>query len=447
MELPQDFIEKTKPLLGDEWDAFLAEYENSNYHALRMNLTKVPQEEAPAVLGWLGIPDAEPVPWAIEGYYYDDEAVAPGKSILHEAGLYYIQEPSAMSVAAMLAPEPGMKVLDLCAAPGGKTTQVLSYLQGKGLLVSNEIHPQRAKILAQNVERMGAANCLVTNLDSDTLAARFAGFFDAIVVDAPCSGEGMFRKNDQALTEWSLENVKMCAKRQEGILENASTMLAPGGRMVYSTCTFSVEENEKQMEHFLEAHPDYQLIQTERFWPHRQKGEGHFVALLKKQGSLPLTDLHPGSGSGEKHPDKNQEKALREFLGDAVTEEYASYLLSGNLVLFGDQLYRLPDGIDSVRGLTVTRAGLQIGEFKKNRFEPSHALALALSRSEVQRSYSFPADSQEAARYLRGESLMADAGEVSNGWCLMCVEGYSIGWAKATNGQLKNHYPKGLRRA
>ena len=286
MNLPIEFEKKMKAFLGNEWDDFLYSYDNNRFQALRFNTLKVQSpEERMRILKVLGISPDKKVSWANEAYYFD-ENVRPGKHPYHEMGLYYIQEPSAMSAAALLAPKPGMRVLDLCAAPGGKSTQLATYLGDSGLLVSNEINTQRSRILSQNIERMGIKNAIVTNEDSFVLASHFPGFFNAIQVDAPCSGEGMFRKLPEAIEQWSMENVAICAARQKEILDNAAVMLKPGGVIVYSTCTFSKEENEDVIEYFLERHPDFTLEEMERFWPHKVDGEGHFVAKLVRRGSV-----------------------------------------------------------------------------------------------------------------------------------------------------------------
>jgi NOL1/NOP2/sun family putative RNA methylase len=448
-------------MLGDEWQQFLECYENDRYQALRINSLKkgLNKELRTSLLREFAA--EKQVPWELNGYYYKEEA-RPGKHAYHEAGLYYIQEPSAMSAAALLAPEPGMRVLDLCAAPGGKTTQLAAALQQKGLLVSNEIHPARCKILSQNVERMGIANAIVMNEDSAKLSERFPSYFHAILVDAPCSGEGMFRKNPEAMEEWSAAQVLVCANRQREILENAAAMLIPGGTLVYSTCTFSREENEDNIDWFLEQHPEFSVsavdapwfkkdkrLGTFRLWPHKLCGEGHFVAVLKKAGNLPETELYSEKKKGS-GLDRVKQQALEEFCTSSLTPEIAVWILSGNLTLFGDQLYRLPDGAPNLSGLRVLRAGLHIGEFKKNRFEPSHALALYLGTEEVKISASFPAEDARIRGFLRGESIFLREDDVlhgtDKGWCLVCVDGCSLGWGKLAGGQVKNHYPKGLRR-
>ena len=394
MNLPIEFEKKMKAFLGDEWDDFLYSYDNNRFQALRFNTLKVQSpEERMRILKTLKTSSDKKVSWANAAYYFD-ENVRPGKHPYHEMGLYYIQEPSAMSAAALLAPKPGMRVLDLCAAPGGKSTQLATYLGDSGLLVSNEINTQRSRILSQNIERMGIKNAIVTNEDSFVLASHFPGFFNAIQVDAPCSGEGMFRKLPEAIEQWSMENVAICAARQKEILDNAAVMLKPGGTIVYSTCTFSKEENEDVIEYFLERHPDFTLEEMERFWPHKVDGEGHFVAKLVRRGCVD-TDLKADRKTKKNKNSKNRKnetkpaltkenmKLLSEFLDETISEDVAAWIKNSRLVMFGEQLYRLPDMEVDIKGLKVQRAGLHIGEFKKQRFEPSHSLALALKLNDA----------------------------------------------------------------
>ena len=329
-KLPDAFVMRMRQLLGSECDAFFASYEKERALGLRVNTMKVSAEvfarENQETFS------LRPVSWCREGFYYEQES-RPGRHPYHEAGVYYIQEPSAMAVVSLLDPKPGERVLDLCAAPGGKTTHIASRLNGKGLLVSNEIHPARAKILSQNVERMGIGNAIVTNEDSGSLAEFFPEFFDCMVVDAPCSGEGMFRKDEQARNEWSEANVRLCAERQQEILDNAAKMLKPGGRMVYSTCTFAPEEDEDGIAAFLERHPEFSVVclekdevpeglssghpewsrghnpelqNTFRIWPHKSEGEGHYLALLRKNGTWTAED-----GRKRKQPKYWNDKAGR----------------------------------------------------------------------------------------------------------------------------------------
>ena len=459
MNLPIEFEKKMKAFLGDEWDDFLYSYDNNRFQALRFNTLKVQsQEERMRILKVLGISSDKRVSWANEAYYFD-ENVRPGKHPYHEMGLYYIQEPSAMSAAALLALKPGMRVLDLCAAPGGKSTQLATYLGDSGLLVSNEINTQRSRILSQNIERMGIKNAIVTNEDSFVLASHFPGFFNAIQVDAPCSGEGMFRKLPEAIEQWSMENVAICAARQKEILDNAAVMLKPGGVIVYSTCTFSKEENEDVIEYFLERHPDFTLEEMERFWPHKVDGEGHFVAKLVRRGSVD-TDLKADRKTKKNKNSKNRKnetkpaltkenmKLLTEFLDETISEDMAAWIKNSGLVMFGEQLYRLPDMEVDIKGLKVQRAGLHIGEFKKQRFEPSHSLALALKLSEAKNVVKLTWDDPQTTGFFNGQSVMLSdeqTAECKKGWALVCVDGYTAGWGKVNGTQVKNHYPKGLR--
>lgn len=459
MNLPIEFEKKMKAFLGDEWDDFLYSYDNNRFQALRFNTLKVQSpEERMRILKTLKISSDKKVSWANEAYYFD-ENVRPGKHPYHEMGLYYIQEPSAMSAAALLAPKPGMRVLDLCAAPGGKSTQLATYLGDSGLLVSNEINTQRSRILSQNIERMGIKNAIVTNEDSFVLASHFPGFFNAIQVDAPCSGEGMFRKLPEAIEQWSMENVAICAARQKEILDNAAVMLKPGGVIVYSTCTFSKEENEDVIEYFLERYPDFTLEEMERFWPHKVDGEGHFVAKLVRRGCVD-TDLKADRKTQKNKNSKNRKnetkpaltkenmKLLSEFLDETISEDMAAWIKNSRLVMFGEQLYRLPDMEVDIKGLKVQRAGLHIGEFKKQRFEPSHSLALALKISEAKNVVKLTWDDPQTTGFFNGQSVMLSdeqTAECKKGWALVCVDGYTAGWGKVNGTQVKNHYPKGLR--
>ena len=477
MNLPIEFEKKMKAFLGNEWDDFLYSYDNNRFQALRFNTLKVQStEERMRILKVLGISSDKKVSWADEAYYFD-ENVRPGKHPYHEMGLYYIQEPSAMSAAALLAPKPGMRVLDLCAAPGGKSTQLATYLGDSGLLVSNEINTQRSRILSQNIERMGIKNAIVTNEDSFVLASHFPGLFNAIQVDAPCSGEGMFRKLPEAIEQWSIENVAICAARQKEILDNAAVMLKPGGVIVYSTCTFSKEENEDVIEYFLERHPDFTLEEMERFWPHKVDGEGHFVAKLVRRGSVNElgadydvcedscnkvedTGLKVDRKTKKNKNSKNRKnetkpaltkenmKLLSEFLDETISEDVAAWIKNSRLVMFGEQLYRLPDMEVDIKGLKVQRAGLHIGEFKKQRFEPSHSLALALKLNDAKNLVKLTCDNPQTIGFFNGQSVVLSdeqTAECKKGWALVCVDGYTAGWGKVNGTQVKNHYPKGLR--
>ena len=428
--LPEAFLQRMEAQLGSEYPAFLESLERPRAVALRFN----PMKGERPVLPFVGAP----VPWEPEGFYYDPET-RPGLHVYHEAGVYYLQEASAMAPVALLDPKPGERVCDLCAAPGGKTTQIAGRMLGRGFLVCNEINPKRAKILSRNIERMGVANALVTNEHPETLASRFPGFFDRVLVDAPCSGEGMFRKEEAAVTDWSQETVQMCARRQREILDSAARLVRPGGRLVYSTCTFAPEEDEETVAAFLEAHPEFTPEPVEapwfvpgenasyRMWPHKLLGEGHFAAVLRKtQGESGEVPACPG----EKCP-----KAWESF-----AKELDITLPEGKAVFFGQSLYWAPMELPELNRLKVLRPGLELGTERKGRFEPAHALALWLKTCAV--TESFPPESPEMKAYLHGDVVPSG----KKGWCLVQAGGYAIGWGKGDGSVLKNHYPKGLRR-
>ena len=428
--LPEAFLQRMEAQLGSEYPAFLESLERPRAVALRFN----PKTGERPVLPFVGAP----VPWEPEGFYYDPET-RPGLHVYHEAGVYYLQEASAMAPVALLDPKPGERVCDLCAAPGGKTTQIAGRMLGQGFLVCNEINPKRAKILSRNIERMGVANALVTNEHPETLASRFPGFFDRVLVDAPCSGEGMFRKEEAAVTDWSQETVQMCARRQREILDSAARLVRPGGRLVYSTCTFAPEEDEETVAAFLEAHPEFTPEPVEapwfvpgenasyRMWPHKLLGEGHFAAVLRKtQGE---------SGEVPACPGENCPKAWESF-----AKELDITLPEGKAVSFGQSLYWAPMELPELNRLKVLRPGLELGTERKGRFEPAHALALWLKTCAV--TESFPPESPEMKAYLHGDVVPSG----KKGWCLVQAGGYAIGWGKGDGSVLKNHYPKGLRR-
>jgi NOL1/NOP2/sun family putative RNA methylase len=448
-QLPETFVERMRAQLGPEFDAFLASFGEPRAAGLRLNTLKTsPDGEAAQRI--LAEFQCEPVPWCREGFYYPEQ-LRPGKHPYHAAGLYYIQEPSAMSAVEELAPEPGDIVLDLAAAPGGKATQIAARLRGEGLLIANEIHPARAKALSENMERWGAAHAVVTQCPPDRLSETFAGFFDKIMVDAPCSGEGMFRKDPQAVQEWSPENVRMCAARQADILDHAVRMLKPGGRLAYSTCTFNEEENERVIEAFLDRHPDMECRSVRRIWPHRERGEGHFVAVLAKsagegRGVSAGRGGRAGKLAGRGRKECGQAMELfRRFAGAALPD---LRLPDGEPLLFGEQLYWLPayDGTSLapfLEGLKTPRPGLHLGTCRKQRFEPAHALALFSGCVHREGAVRLAPDDPRVEAYLRGEELELDEGD---GWKLLTVDGYPLGWVKLSGGKAKNHFPKGLRR-
>ena len=369
-----------------------------------------------------------PVPWEERGFYIDEPR--PGRSLYHDAGLFYVQEPSAMCAAPLLDVRPGERVLDLCAAPGGKSAQLAGAMQGRGILVLNEKMPDRARILLQNVERMGIPNAVVTCASPEALAGRLEGYFDKVLVDAPCSGEGMLRKEPEAAAQWSEENVRMCADRQRKILQSAAAMVAPGGRLVYSTCTFSRAEDEENAAWFAEAFPQFTLLRQQKLYPHRVRGEGHFAALfVREEGEAPRP-------RAPRLPLDRRAAALwKEFARGFLREEPQGELLS-----FGQSLCLVPAGLFSLDGLKVLRAGLLLGKDAGGRFEPAHALAMAAPRASLCAKAEL--NEEQARAYLRGEELEVSA---PRGWCAACYGGWPLGLAKSA-GTLKNHYPKGLRK-
>lgn len=439
--LPLEFLDRMKVILKEEYDDFLLSYKKDTQKGLRINTLKTEDEkELPFSL--------KPIYWCKEGYYYNEKEY-PGKNVLHEMGLYYIQEPSAMAVCEELDIKPGEYILDLCAAPGGKSTQIAAKLKGEGLLVSNEIVPQRAKILSSNIERMGITNCIVTNESPERLVKFFKKFFDKILVDAPCSGEGMFKKNPIAIDEWSKENVLMCRDRQLNILDSASKMLKDGGKIVFSTCTFSYDENEGVIQEFLNKNKDFkisesknkfspglyredlglydeQLKLTQRIYPHKVDGEGHYFAILENTNNKENINI--------KLKDIKVPKEYLEFQSKAL-----NVLIKPN-VIFGRNLYMSP--LQNINGLKIERCGLHLGEIKKNRFEPSHSLALALKPQDFKNNLDLTNKENELEKYMSGDTIEWD----KKGWGVVVYKGHNVGLIKGDGIWAKNHYPKGLRK-
>ena len=427
--LPQAFLQRMQQQLGAEYPDFLQSLERPRAVALRFH----PLKKRPD-LPFVG----ENVPWEPMGFYYDSN-FRPGLHPYHEAGVYYLQEASAMSAVALLDPQPGERICDLCAAPGGKSTQIAARMAGEGFLLCNEFNPKRARILSRNIERMGIANALVTNEHPQRLAQRLEGFFHRVLIDAPCSGEGMFRKEEAAVADWSEEAVAMCARRQAEILHSGAALVRPGGRLVYSTCTFAPEENELQVLDFLQSHPEFEAETVlapwfspcgegmYRLWPHKLLGEGHFVAVLRKKGD-----------AGEEPAELPGEKMPKECA--AFCKELGITLPKGKVLTFGQTVYCAPLQMPELKGLKVLRPGLELGEVKKGRFEPAHALALWLT--ECNCMHQLQAQSAQTEAYMAGDVLPTTC----KGWCLVRVDGYAIGWGKGDGTVLKNHYPKGIRR-
>lgn len=470
IKLPEAFLERMRELLGDEeFQAFMHTYGEDRFYGLRSNPLKLSpgelRERAPFRL--------TPVPWAPEGFYYE-EGERPGKHPYYHAGLYYIQEPSAMVPAELLEVQPGDRVLDLCAAPGGKTTQIAGKLQGQGLVAANDNNGDRVRALAKNVELYGIRNALVTHETPDRLAEKWPGFFNKILIDAPCSGEGMFRKEEDMVRQWEKHSVEKCSRMQHEILEHAAKLLAPGGRLVYSTCTFSPEENECSIAAFLRSHPEFRVVPlplqhgfaagqpawaaaaegtaepdaaalqtagTIRLWPHRLKGEGHFAAVLEKAADGPGESLRaeaeasagdrlaPSSGKpagrgtgkpGRDHPGKRgRQGSSAAAAAEPDTGAWEQFMadalrvnLQGRPVFFGEHLYLAPEGSPPLDGLKAFRPGWSAGTVKKGRFEPSHALAMGLRPEEAQRVLQLEAGSETLLRYLKGETLFIGEDEI-----------------------------------
>lgn len=424
LNLPEEFLQRMKTDLKNEYESFVKSYENPPYIALRVNTLKTSVEEFKGIVDFCG----GSVEWCEEGFYYDGKKGSHPSSI---AGLFYSQEPSAQISAELCDIKKGDKVLDLCSAPGGKSTQAAAKLCGAGLLVSNEPILSRAKILKENIVRMGIKNAVVTNMYPDKMEKHFEGFFDKIIVDAPCSGEGMFRKDETAVREWSIEHTISCAQRQSLILDSAYKMLKCGGTLVYSTCTFSREENEMMAENFTKKYPDISLLQMHRLMPHKIKGEGHFSAVFKKSGNESDTKRAP-----IKTADKSSIDIYREF-----EKENLNTYLSGDIISFGDVLYLAPEHIGSLDSLKCILCGLELGEVRKGRFIPAHHLCMSLKKEDFKRTISL--NEGEIRRYLCGESIVTEA---EKGFGAMLYENkFPIGWYKYSENLAKNHYPKYLR--
>lgn len=469
-DLPQSFLDSMKEILGEDYEAFLAGFDGQRQYGLRVNTLKMNLEEFERIAPF----HLKKVPWISNGYFYEAEDV-PAKHPFYSAGLYYLQEPSAMTPASRLKVQPGEQVLDLCAAPGGKATELGAALQGEGLLVANDINTARARALLRNLELFGISNSFVTNEPPHVLAERFPEFFHKIMVDAPCSGEGMFRKNPAVVDSWQEKGPEYFSKLQREIIVQAADMLLPGGMMFYSTCTFSPLENEKTITHLLKERPDMEVIPMEdyegfaegltsyrgevfdescklcrRIWPHKMSGEGHFMALLHKKNGTQQQVQQTVSQSSiwwEKCKGLNKEqKAAAEDFFSHVNIAYDEKRID----VRGDNLYYLPAPKYDGRGLHFLRNGLFMGEFKKKRFEPSQPFALALHAQDFDQVLDFPADDERLSRYLRGETLdVSDliAGEKKRkGWQLVMVAGHPLGFGKLVNNNLKNKYPAGWRK-
>ncbi len=421
--MTDEYLRRMQKILPD-FEKYKACLDQAPYKGIRVNTLKISVSEFKEISPFA----LEQVEWEPDGFLIGEEK--PGRSVYHDAGLFYVQEPSAMCAAPLLEVKPGERVLDLCSAPGGKGTQLAQSMRGKGILVLNEKIADRAKILLQNVERMGIVNAVVTNADPSELSERLEGYFDKVLVDAPCSGEGMLRKEAAAAENWSLSNVEMCAARQKKILESAAKLVTPGGMLVYSTCTFSEEEDERNVEWFVREFPQFELLSQRKIYPHREKGEGHFAALFRRCDGEKVRFR-----AWKPFADKKSLASWKEF-----EREFLKKPLCGEFLTFGKNICLVPAELFSLDGLRVLRAGLLLGENAGKRFEPAHALAMGADRNNMTKIADL--DDEQILRYLHGEELPP---RDLQGWCVAAYHGYPIGLAKNA-GALKNHYTKGLRR-
>ena len=435
-------------MLGEEYQRFEAALAEPNVRGIRINTTKISVEDFLDKTSLV----LSPIDYAEDGFI-PDSCEGIGKSAEHHAGMFYVQDPGAMATVKALDIKPGWRVLDACAAPGGKASQLASAVGDDGFLLANEYVPKRAKIIVSNFERLGIKNALVTSLDTAKISDMFDSYFDLVLCDAPCSGEGMFRKYDEAITEWSEENVALCADRQREILDNLSGTVKAGGYLLYSTCTYSKEENEDTVAYFLDSHPEFSLcevkeelktatadglceaVKARRFYPHLTKGEGQFIALMKKDensSNLP-TILYKDNA---KSPTKEENAAIQKFISDNLLEKP-----EGRIIKWGEMLVLLPHNMPLPQ-YSVFMPGVCLGEVKKGNFFPHHQFFSAYGdifklKEDLKRG------DGRVEKYLRGEEIEATFDQ--NGWCCVTYEGTALGGGKASGGRIKNHYPKGLR--
>lgn len=464
MELPKQFCEQMKQILGDEYDDYLQSMKESKRYGLRVNTAKISVEDFKRIAPF----PLQPIPYIDNGFFYDGEMFQPAKHPYYFAGLYYLQDPSAMTPASRLPIQEGDNVLDLCAAPGGKATELAARLRGTGLLVANDISAKRAKALLKNIELFGVGNSLIVTEYPQKLAEYFTSFFDKILIDAPCSGEGMFRKDSAMIKAWEQNGPGHYAALQEEILRQALPMLKPDGMLLYSTCTFSPLEDEGIAEKILAMDADMELVEMKgyegfvsgmpeligssdeslrrcvRMFPHRLEGEGHFLALFRRGGETECNGrenapVYPAPRNGLRGEEK---KLWQEFAVNLKRNFDNRRLESRN-----GMIYYMPEGLPALAGLRFLRSGLFLGEMKKNRFEPSQSLAMALSYGDYKNCVSLSVEDERVVRYLKGETLVLDEQEqqAADGWLLVCVDGYPLGWGKKTRANVKNRYHRGWR--
>lgn len=466
-KLPAAFLLRMKEMLGDDYENFIESYESPRTFGLRVNTAKISCEEFERLVPF----PVTRIPWTANGYFYE-ESSRPSRCPLYQAGLYYLQEPSAMTPAARLPIAPGDYVLDLCAAPGGKATALGAALDGRGLLVANDISASRARALLRNIELFGIPNVFVANEKPEKLAKVFPEYFDKIMLDAPCSGEGMFRKEEALARDWTPEKSAQLSQVQKKLLLLAADMLRPGGMLLYSTCTFAPQEDEACISELLEQRPEMELLDIApyegfsqgvpawgngderlkkcvRIFPHRMNGEGHFLALLSKseQNGTMTNPGRAGFFAGSPLP-KEARRDLESFFSEIGLKSLGGAPFDWNRVeARKNSLYYLPPANTDFRGISFLRNGLFLGELKKNRFEPSQPLALALRKEDAEAVLSLGVSDPRLPRYLKGETLNIAPGEArrEKGWHLLCVEGYPLGFGKLVGGIFKNKYPAGWR--
>lgn len=461
MNLPKKFEEKMKDLLHEQYADYLACFDEPYHYGLRVNTNKITVEDFLKIAPW----PLAAIPWINNGFYYDGENIQPAKHAYYFAGLYYLQEPSAMTPANRLLVEPGERVLDVCAAPGGKATELGAKLGGEGVLIANDISSSRAKGLLKNLELFGIGNMLVLSEDPGKLMNYFHEYFDKILIDAPCSGEGMFRKDKKMVKAWQEHGPEFFTDIQRGILAQAAQMLRPGGKLLYSTCTFDPLENEQAISELLKLFPEFEICEivpydgfaegmpsvsacrnpelskTVRMFPHRIKGEGHYLALLRK-GSAAEVSL--GTEIVNKKTDKIVKcpQELSDFLGNTTWNLDVS-----RLDIQGEKIYYMPTGLPELKGIRFLRSGLLLGQLKKNRFEPSQAFAMCLKKKEYKYTLDFAVEDARVMKYLRGDTLDVEdiVSAKEKGWYLICVDGYPLGFGKLAKQTLKNKYFPGWR--
>lgn len=500
MNLPKDFLDMMQIILGDDIKEYEESFNHASHHGLRVNTSKISTLEFNELTDNSFTKDN--VAWCDCGFYYDNTSPVT-KSPYYHAGLYYIQEPSAMLPASVLPINEGDKVLDLCAAPGGKSTQLAAKLNHTGFLMANDISNTRAKALLKNLEIFGLSNIAVSSENHEKLANCFPEYFDKILVDAPCSGEGMFRREPAMVSSWLDKGPDYYAEVQADILEHAYSMLRPGGMLLYSTCTFSPVENEANIYKLMKAHDDAELVpinitegmrhglddsilqqlgilsveeageniftRCARIFPQDGLGEGHFAALIKKKAINDVIYKAPNKDENLLAKNKKLISAYPKVL-DFFSRVSDEFIAKGEIREIYDKLYLIPQGLEINNNIRYLRTGLLLGELTKKsggkdkfsksrkgksetkndlqtvRFEPSQALAMALNSDSFEVTVDFKADDLNVIKYLKGETIECPSDCIAeDGWCLVTVDGYPLGFAIKNDTTLKNKYYPGWR--